>query len=106
MHRFLIASVFSAFCATAALAQTTTPAPEPSAETKPPGKPGTAAYECSKQADAQRLTGEERKQFRAKCREGFRQKELRRPTFLPSSGQRAIYVRTRTKDGLNATFTS
>jgi hypothetical protein len=80
MRRLLIATMISAFCATTALAQTTTPATKPPAETKAkkekaPAKPRTAAsLECSKQADAQGLKGKERKKFRAKCKRDMAKK--------------------------------
>jgi len=46
-------------CAATALAQTT----------KAPGKPRTPeSIECSKQADAKGLHGQERKKFRAQCK--------------------------------------
>jgi len=75
MRKVLIATIISAFCASAALAQTT-PAPTPTAPATPkaapkvkdPAKPRSAeSLECSKQADAKGLHGKPRKTFRTKC---------------------------------------
>jgi hypothetical protein len=80
MRKILVAALVSAFCASAALAQTTPPAaPAPTAKTTPkakaPAKPRSAeSIECSKQADAKGLHGKPRKTFRAKCMKDMKKK--------------------------------
>jgi hypothetical protein len=70
MRKMLIATVMSAFCASAASAQTT-PAASPAKTTpkvKAPETPRSAeSIECSKQADAKGLHGKPRQTFRANC---------------------------------------
>jgi hypothetical protein len=82
MRKLLIAAIVSAFCASAALAQTTTPPatnPPATAKTTPkakvPEKPRSAeSIECSKQADAKGLHGKPRKTFRTKCMKDMKKK--------------------------------
>ncbi len=79
----LVGMAASALSASIAFAQTTAPPPTASPpvagkmtpkatepKTTVPAKPRTAeSIECSKQADARRLHGKERKKFRAVCKE-------------------------------------
>ena len=82
MQKMIIAAIMSAFCASAALAQTATPpATNPPAATKAtpkakvPEKPRSAeSLECSKQADTQGLHGKKRKTFREKCMKDMKKK--------------------------------
>jgi hypothetical protein len=73
MRKILLATIISAFCASAALAQTTPPASPPAVtkttpKVKAPEKARSAeSIECSKQADAKGLHGKPRKTFRSKC---------------------------------------
>ncbi len=79
MQKFMIAAVVSALWATLAFAQTTPsptpPAGSPPAAAKPAPKAKAGApvhspesIECSKQADAKGLHGQERIRFRANCK--------------------------------------
>ena len=82
MRKMLITTMMSAFCASAAFAQTTPTTPpgtNPPAATKPtpkvkaPETPRSAeSIECSKQADAKGLHGKPRQTFRANCIKGMR----------------------------------
>jgi hypothetical protein len=80
MRKILLAALVSAFCASAAVAQTTPPATSaPAAKTTPkvkaPEKARSAeSIECSKQADAKGLHGKPRKTFRAKCMKDMKKK--------------------------------
>jgi hypothetical protein len=67
----LIATMLSAFCASAAFAQTTPTTPK----VKAPEAPRSAeSIECSKQADAKGLHGKPRQTFRANCIKGMKKK--------------------------------
>ena len=76
--RATIAAVASLLLIGAASAQTPAPTPAPATQTTPAEKmaPGAKAakprtevsLECSKQADAKRLHGEERRKFRSACK--------------------------------------
>jgi psiF repeat len=84
MRKMLITTMMSAFCASAAFAQTTPTTPpgtNPPAATKPtpkvkaPETPRSAeSIECSKQADAKGLHGKPRQTFRANCIKGMKKK--------------------------------
>ena len=72
MRKMLIATIISAFCASATFAQTTPVAPPakttPTPKVKPSETPRSAeSIECSKQADAKGLHGKPRQTFRSKC---------------------------------------
>jgi hypothetical protein len=83
MRKFMIAAIVASFCATGAIAQTTT-APTPPAGTAPstatpkakvaPKERSAASLECSKQADAKGLHGKARKTFRAQCKKDLAKK--------------------------------
>lgn len=74
--RLVSAAVISLMFATGAVAQSTTPAPAPTAaapkaapaDSKAPVVHSAASLECSKQADAKGLHGKERKKFRSECK--------------------------------------
>jgi psiF repeat len=77
MRKMLLATIMSAFCASAAFAQTTPAAPP--AKTTPKAKPSETprsaeSIECSKQADAKGLHGKPRQTFRANCIKGMKKK--------------------------------
>ena len=77
MRKMLIATCMSAFCGSAAIAQTTptTPPAKTTAKVKPPETPRSAeSIECSKQADAKGLHGKPRQTFRANCIKGMKKK--------------------------------
>jgi hypothetical protein len=77
MRKMLIATFMTAFCASAALAQTTPAAPpaKTAPKVKPPETPRSAeSIECSKQADAKGLHGKPRQTFRANCIRGMKKK--------------------------------
>ena len=80
MRRVLIAALLaSPFFVAPAIAQAPAPcapAAKPEAKPKATAKPRTAAsLECSKQADAKGLHGEERKKFRAACKKDLAKKK-------------------------------
>ncbi len=71
---WIVAGILLTSCTTVGLAQQQAPAAAPSATTaaKPAAMSDDAkkakAKECSKQADAKKLHGEARREFRAKCK--------------------------------------
>ena len=79
MHRKLVMMAVVVLVAASAFAQTTTPAaPAPAAKTAPAPKAATekkaeaprtaASLQCSKDADAKRVHGKERKKFMSECK--------------------------------------
>jgi hypothetical protein len=79
MRQVLLATIIGAFCASGALAQTTSPSPPsasaPASKGKVLAKARSAeSIECSKQADAKGLHGKPRKAFRSKCMKDMHKK--------------------------------
>jgi hypothetical protein len=73
MRKILLATIISAFCASAAIAERSACASPPAMtkttpKVKTPEQARSAeSVECSKQADAKGLHGKPRKTFRSKC---------------------------------------